>query len=74
MFKKSPCAVCAEKERTIQFLKGLVQAPNTGPTLEQFEADAVLSGQQHIIDITPDKAEQLHEEISERDRVLSGTF
>lgn len=82
MFKKQPCPVCLEKdarladsEKTISFLKSLVYSPqSSAPSLEALEADAVLTGHQHPVAVTPEEAERLREENAERDRVLSGTY
>lgn len=83
------CKVCAEKDariedlkREILFLRTQIYTPND-PHLTptgQLEADGILSGQQHVLNVPMDadlRADELKyaEEIrSERDRLLSGTY
>lgn len=86
------CHVCAEKERRIADLFKLIEhykalaTPNNNPfrlPAIQMEADAVLSGQQHIIDLrAPSAADQeianqeaqADDEQSEASRLLSGSY
>jgi hypothetical protein len=81
------CRVCREKDarisdlkEQIESLKQQVLSPNarSAPALT-FEADGVLSGQQHVIDLskdTPADENVAHypDEQSERDRLFAGTY
>ena len=60
----------------IESLKRLVFPPqNTASIpLHQLEADAILSVRETTIELTDDELKQREEEISERDRVLSGMY
>jgi hypothetical protein len=82
MFK---CKVCAEKDQRIADLKAhitqlsqLVTPSNSSDEIpiRSLEADAILSGQQHVIHV--DEAEVPKDEtdavIAERDRILSATY
>jgi len=78
------CKVCAEKDERIEDLKNQIQflramlAPreDVSVSAQQLEADAVLSAQQHIVNIplTQEQLIQAEEERRERDRLLSGTY
>jgi hypothetical protein len=81
MFGK--CKVCAVHELRIadlkaqmEMLKGLVLPTNTGnkPSAHQLEADGILSGQQHVIEVHEEEAKETFDELVERDRLLSGTY
>lgn len=85
------CKLCSEKDRRIDDLKAHIASlealtiPKNDPfklPIIQYEADAILSGQQHQTDVSESSATDLiimdtpeAEEIrSERDRLLSGTY
>jgi hypothetical protein len=83
MFK---CKVCAEKDLRIQDLKSQIASlqrlvtpvndPNRVPAVHM-EADGILSGQQHIIELPADMAplpDAEPDELSERDRILSANY
>ncbi len=81
------CKVCVEKtnriadlHKQIEFLKSFQGPPTPGAYARDLEADAILSGQNDIIEIsghniadetTLSEAEDLS---SERDRILTGTY
>lgn len=75
------CKACQQRDRHIAaleaqvaFLKDMVAPPASTPLIA-LEADAVLSGNQEVIEI-PDAVElsQAEEEASERARILSANF
>lgn len=78
------CKCCSEKDAHIkslmaevEFLRHLSRKPETSNAslpMITMEADGLLSGQDHIIELDPQKIQQLDETISERDRILSGTY
>lgn len=72
------CRVCQEKDARIAdlktqiaYLSRLATPDNSGIPLVHLEADAILSGSQEIIEVDQSKVD---ETISERDRLLSGTY
>lgn len=81
------CSICREKDERIADLKqqvaNLMQLvspqnandPNRVPALN-FEANAVLNGQQHIIEIDAEDvpADDADSVLAERDRLLSANF
>ncbi len=90
-----PCKVCAEKDKAvvlltaeIAFLRQLVRpdVPKNAhrPSVEQLEADAVISGHdteifidaksQFIENSLPRLTQEELEAVEERDRILSGTY
>lgn len=77
-FKKQPCAVCQEKDKTIQalnaqidFLKHMVQPPAAPYADIHMEANALLNGAgDQIVPELNLSAEVL----SERESLLSGTY
>jgi len=77
------CKTCPQKDERIadlkdqiSFLRSQVQPSGDQMTLGQLEADAILSGQQHIIEIRDDGSlvQSADDENSERDRILSGNY
>lgn len=79
------CRTCREKDARIADLKEQIAMlrrlalPDNNPhnpTAHALEADAILSGQQHVIEI--DESELPDTEMDaithERDRILSGTY
>jgi len=81
------CRVCAEKDQRISDLKEQVaflksqlvvsNDPEHAP-IGQYEADGILSAQQHVIEVpTPEQFSedrQAEAERSERERLLAGTY
>jgi hypothetical protein len=82
MFK---CKVCAEKDQRIADLKAHITqlsslvTPNNAPDevpMRALEADAILSGQQHVIEIDDQEVPEDNTDlvITERDRILSANY
>jgi hypothetical protein len=79
------CKVCSEKDKRItelnsqiEFLRkmlGETASTGTNPSPVSLEADGILSGQQHIIQIDEPQEEATEEEIDdEATRLLSGNY
>jgi hypothetical protein len=66
----------ASLEAHIEDLKRLVYPTQNymHPTLDQMEADAILSVKETVIELTEEEQKRRSAEISERDRILSGTY
>lgn len=80
------CAVCAEKDKRVSDLHSEIahlrkllrpDVDQSALTLNSLEADGILSGQQHIIEIPDEvkiKLKEQEEEASEASRILAGTY
>ncbi len=76
-------ALIAQYEARIADLKAEIGAlrtlvlPSSRPyhiPVGQLEADAVLSGTQDILQLTPEQSQEQDEILAERDRILSGQY
>ena len=80
------CSVCAEKDKRISDMRSEIEhlrkllrpdVDQAALTMNSLEADGILSGQQHIIEI-PDqiklKVKEQEDELSEASRILAGTY
>jgi hypothetical protein len=65
----------AAQEAQIAFLRSLISTPSSQEvSVTALEADAVLSGNQNVIEIDADDSVLMDEADSERSRLLSGTY
>jgi hypothetical protein len=76
------CKCCPEKDARIADLKEQVsllrtlifQQVEAEPGSQELEADALLSGRQHVFEDADDTLPSIPDEASEADRILSGNY
>lgn len=77
------CKACSEKDNRIQDLKSEIEylrslvIPTNTPTISELEADAVLSGRHHVINVDSEEVQEepsKQEVASEAIRILTGNY
>ncbi len=74
------CKRCLEKNERILDLKEQVSflrsmtVSSSDPTAKQMEEDAILSGTDRVIDITPEEESSVDDVSSEAARIFSGAY
>lgn len=72
--KAAHAAEIGQLSLRLEDMRALIMPRNYSTTIQNLEADGVLSGQQEMIELTEAEQAEYDATISERDRILSGTY